>query len=43
MKSIRKIGLVLAAVALSAGVSTMIEGPAHADTSWGQAFVNSSR
>lgn len=43
MKSMRKIGLVLAAAAMSLGVTTMIEGPAHADTSWGQSVVNPSR
>lgn len=35
MKSIRKIGLVLAAVVMSAGIVGAIEGPGHADTGWG--------
>lgn len=43
MKSIRKIGLVLAAAAVSLGVTAMIEGPAHADTSWGQSVVSADR
>ncbi len=34
MKSIRKIGLVLAAVVMSAGIVAVIEGPGHADTGW---------
>lgn len=43
MKTIRKFGLVLAAVVMTAGISAMIEGPAHADSSWGYAVIAPNR
>lgn len=39
MNRIQKLGLVLAAFAVSFGVAGVTAGPAHADTSWGTSIA----